>query len=196
MSISNYDYANVIYQIHKLLITIKHGKKFGYVQIPDKLLEVQNSYYNCTSEYIYIEATINPETNQERIICLWTPFGKIDLIRGGYGDDILEVSALFLEQFDGKLKDVTNSIQVCPIYHQEEDWCSSFNYGVNHFLDLKYDHPTKIYLIEQFKTIQLCHDIEHREPYVVYRTVTRSKHSYDESKESFKLLFEYFDKLQ
>jgi len=175
-------YYSAITRIRKTLedVCLKVGyKTTGFESWPSP-----NPYYSRTSKYIYLETAIW-EDGKEEIVTLYTPFGQVALLSGGWCHQILQISKNLLESMDWKLIDVTKTIKVYnyvqedatkfgPFPLKKEQWSGSGT-------------PTKLYLIAKVGEIDFISDIDNVE-LIFFSTLVLKKGQYEKDDKNFKQL--------
>lgn len=143
-----------------------------------------NPYYCRTPKYMFLETAIWKD-GKEEIVLLYTPFGQVPLLSGGWCNEILKISKKFLKSMDWKLIDVTKTIKVYN-YIQEDDK----KFGP---FPLKKEQwkgsgtPTKLYLISRVGEIDFISNKDNVELFF-FSTLVLKHGQYEKDNEQFKQL--------
>jgi hypothetical protein len=176
-------YYRAIQQIRIVLeaAALKFNYFTGFTASPEP-----NPNYYRTPKYLFLE-TVLYGAGEEELVCLYTPFGKIDLLCGGLSSEILEISKSFLTNIRWNIKEVSPQDVCIFAYIQEEDrTCGQF--PLKKELYEGSDCPTKLYFIQSVGNINLAQEYEAGEELVILATSVLTEEQYKKDKQQFACL--------
>lgn len=106
-----------------------------------------NPYYDRTPYYIYVQI------DDGYIHQLWTPFGKMIVLRGGWMSDLLDTTEDFLYKMNNRwiIEEVTNNVILCNYIESKDiEYCNKVKGYRNPYGD------TKLYLIREIDDIAVA----------------------------------------
>lgn len=104
--------------IQQIRVTLeKSAQKFDYMT-GFKGWPTPNEFHSRTPKYLFLETSVYH--GKEELCSLYTPFGEVKLLSGGWRDKMLGVSKDFFSSMEWELEDVTQRIHIFS-YKQDMD---------------------------------------------------------------------------
>jgi hypothetical protein len=113
-----------------------------------------NPGHGRTPKYLFLETEILRSDYPEELVNLYTPFGEVKLLSGGFTSDLFHVSKEFLANIDWLIEEVTHKVHYYGHYDQKENRKIAFLEKES----WKNSNSRRLYLIKSVGSINLFPD--------------------------------------
>lgn len=185
-------YYDAICELRKIFEPL-HAKCESYCDNGFTRCPFPDCFYHRSNKYIYIEVSFYESDNIHYINRLYTPFGEVKILGGGFGNELTRLSSNFISTIKNdqicEMYDVTDKIKVYNFraYDLLEesgplDFHTESHNGAN--------NTTKLYLLyfnNRFDFSKFINPKDNYEDHKIYQRVSLYK-NFEHSRENFLLL--------